>query len=71
MNLKDKKFWAEILDLHESMPCLWKIKSSDYCNREFKSNCYSIMVDKLEEIDPDANREQFTIAINIIDKSFL
>ena len=38
-------------------------------NRELKSKCYCIMVDKLNEIDPDVNTKKmylaFTIVINI------
>lgn len=64
MNAKEKKFWTEFLELYESMPCLWKIKSTEYANREIKSKCYNTMVEKLKEIDADANRDKVVKKIN-------
>lgn len=65
MNSKDKIFWREFLDLYESMPSLWKIKSSEYSNRDLKTQCYNKMVNKLKEFDPDANREKVVKKINV------
>lgn len=47
------------------MPCLWKVKSSDYCNRELKNKCYNNLIEKLKQIDPDANREKVVKKINV------
>lgn len=54
MNSKEKILWGEFLELYESMPCLWKIKSAEYCNREI----YIIIYNRLYIIDPEANRKK-------------
>ncbi|XP_066985173.1 uncharacterized protein [Macrobrachium rosenbergii] len=46
---------GEFIEIYKSEPCLWKIKSSDYHDRDKKDAAYRKLVLKLKEIDPDAN----------------
>lgn len=64
MSDNNKLFWSEFLQLYQSLPVLWKVKSEDYSNRVLKTKAYDIMIEKLKEIDPTANREKVTRKIN-------
>ena len=46
---------GEFIEIYKSEPCLWKIKSSDYHDRDKKDAAYRKLVMKLKEIEPDAN----------------
>ena len=48
---------GEFIEIYKSEPCLWKIKSSEYHDRDRKDAAYRKLVMKLKEIDPDANVE--------------
>jgi Alcohol dehydrogenase transcription factor Myb/SANT-like. len=45
-----KKFLTEFIELYKSLPCLWKIKSKDYVDRNKKNAAYDLMVEKLREV---------------------
>ena len=52
---------GEFIEIYKSEPCLWKIKTSDYHDRDKKDAAYRKLVMKLKEIEPDAN-------VNIVKK---
>ncbi|XP_062541975.1 uncharacterized protein LOC134209974 [Armigeres subalbatus] len=54
----------EFLELYRSLPCLWKMQCKDYANREMKTEAYKLMVRKLSELEPDANRGSVIKKIN-------
>lgn len=64
-SIHNKKFWTEFFLLYESQPALWNVNSQQYKNRQIKSNAYDTMVQKLREIQPDADREDVLRKINI------
>ncbi|KAK7025488.1 hypothetical protein SK128_017607 [Halocaridina rubra] len=63
-------FWREFIELYQKHYCLWKVKSIDYCDRKKKKAAYEILVNKLKEVDKDANRDAVVRKINTLRSSF-
>lgn len=59
-----REFLTEFIALYESLPCLWRIKSKDYSDRDKKGEAYEMLVAKFKEIDATANREIIVKKIN-------
>ena len=51
-------------------PCLWKIKSKDYYNKNAKQAAQDVLIEKLREIEPDANRSACVRKINSLRSNF-
>ncbi|KAK4886062.1 hypothetical protein RN001_002333 [Aquatica leii] len=66
MTKKEKQFLTEFIELYRSFPCLWKIKSKEYSDRNVKSQAYEIMIEKMQEFDPEADRETVVKKINTL-----
>ncbi|KAJ8912036.1 hypothetical protein NQ315_000529 [Exocentrus adspersus] len=64
MSTKEKEFMIEFIELYKSFPCLWKIKSKEYSDRDAKSQAYDILVEKMQTVDKSANRETVVKKIN-------
>lgn len=62
---ENKKFWREFLALYKELPALWKIRSEYYKSRKLKDSGYQILIDKLKELYPDADRKMVTKKINV------
>lgn len=54
-----KTFVTEFIELYRSLPCLWKIKSKEYSDRDKKNEAYKKMIEKLKEVS--GNPIVFTI----------
>ena len=52
-----KKLTGELIDLYREMPCLWKIKSKPYFNRNLKKLSYKRLIDLLKPHFPEADKE--------------
>lgn len=63
-------FMADFIELYKSYPCLWKTKSSDYKDRNKKDAAYTVLLKKLQEIEPSATKKSVTAKINSIRGSF-
>ncbi|XP_068205487.1 uncharacterized protein [Palaemon carinicauda] len=61
---------SDFIDLYQSFPCLWKIKSADYYNKHAKQIAQDKLVEKLKECDPNADRESCLRKINFLRASF-
>ncbi|XP_066978518.1 uncharacterized protein [Macrobrachium rosenbergii] len=61
---------SDFIDLYQSFPCLWKIKSADYYNKHAKQIAQDKLVEKLKECDPNADRESCLRKINSLRASF-
>lgn len=60
----------EFIELYKSLPCLWKIGSKDYVDRNKKSDAYELLADKLREVDPTADRNTVVRRINSLRSSW-
>lgn len=58
------EFLTEFIELYKSYPCLWRVKSKEYSDRDKKNLAYDALVHKYKEIDASANREKVTKKIN-------
>jgi len=52
-----KEFITEFIEMYRSYPCLWRIKSPEYSDRNKRHNAYEKLCSKLIEIDPTATKE--------------
>lgn len=48
--MTDARYWSKkvvsnFIDIYKSYPCLWKIKSRDYTNRNLKNAAYDKLVE--------------------------
>ena len=47
----------EFIDIYRSEPCLWRVKSKEYHDREKRDAAYERLVIKLKELKPDATKK--------------
>ncbi|XP_036339697.1 uncharacterized protein LOC118749015 isoform X3 [Rhagoletis pomonella] len=66
----EKKFIIEFIELYQSLPALWDVKSKDYKDRELKDIQYQILLAKYKERYPDADRYEMRKKINTLRSSF-
>jgi predicted house-cleaning noncanonical NTP pyrophosphatase (MazG superfamily) len=52
-----KEFIIEFLEKYRQFPCLWKIKSKDYTNKNLKNRAYDELLTVCKNINPEANRD--------------
>lgn len=65
-----REFLLDFIELYKQRPCLWLVKSPDYTNRLKKHEAYKVLIKKLKEVDPDANRNTVIKKINTFRGSF-
>ncbi|KAG5863812.1 hypothetical protein JTB14_009367 [Gonioctena quinquepunctata] len=59
--------WLEaFIAMYRNETCLWKIKCKDDYNRDLKRSAYNKLINKLREIDPQADEEAIVKKINNI-----
>lgn len=66
----NKKFWTEFIDIYRTLPCLWNTKDENYNNRESRSGAWNKLVQKLQEVEPDANQDSVKRKINTFRSNF-
>nr|CAH7750936.1 unnamed protein product [Callosobruchus chinensis] len=64
LRLVSREFLADFIDLYRQNECLWKIKSKDYSDKQKKSADYDILIGKLKEVEPEANKNMVLKKIN-------
>jgi len=47
-----RELLREFIELYQSFPCLWQVKSKEYSDRNKKDLAYVEKVKKYKEIDP-------------------
>jgi hypothetical protein len=58
-------------DLCYVAECLWKVKCKDYRYRTKMASAYEILIQKLQEVDPEANRHSVVKDVYDIIRSYL
>ncbi|XP_067135388.1 uncharacterized protein [Centruroides vittatus] len=64
------EFLEEFLKIYESEPCLWHVKNKEYHDRSKKEAAYLRLIEKLKEIEPNANKESVVKKINNIRSAY-
>lgn len=70
IHTRNREFWTKFFSLYESLPALWDSRSPLYKIRAAKIAGYDILVEKLREIEPNADREDVLRKINIFRTNF-
>ncbi|XP_075194723.1 uncharacterized protein LOC142295511 isoform X2 [Anomaloglossus baeobatrachus] len=52
MSYNSQEFIRELIELYRSFPCLWLVKSPDYCNRNKKREAYAKLIALFQQHDP-------------------
>lgn len=52
-----RQILTEFIALYENFPCIWRVRSKKYSDRDKKRQAYESLVEKFKEIDATANRE--------------
>jgi hypothetical protein len=52
-----KEYIVVFTDLYDAVECLWKVKCQDYSDRTNKAVPYETLIQKLQEVNPEANHE--------------
>ncbi|KAG8443374.1 hypothetical protein GDO86_011970 [Hymenochirus boettgeri] len=56
-NTMTPDFLKEFIRVYRSLPCLWKVKSADYFNKQKKYQAYEILLELCRSVFPIANIE--------------
>ena len=54
---EDREFILKCLDVYQSLPALWKVKSDEYSKRVKKDAVYAVLVEKFKEKCPNFTRD--------------
>lgn len=65
-----REFLTEFIEIYKGYPCLWQVKCKDYSNKQKKGVAYEKLIEKLRELDSDANKESVIKKINSIRTCF-
>lgn len=68
--MKRDPFIEEFINLYRQNPCLWNVRSQEYRDREKKRLAYKVLAKKLQEREPDADREAVIRKINNLRTSY-
>ncbi|KAF5301029.1 hypothetical protein FQR65_LT09012 [Abscondita terminalis] len=52
-----KQSLLEFIELYRQFPCLWRVKSVEYRDRNKKREAYDILIEKYKEIDTNATQQ--------------
>lgn len=67
---QNKQFILEFIELYEAFPCLWKIKSVEYRDRNKRNKAYEELLKKYKDIDKDATVQTVKNKIDSMRASF-
>jgi len=59
-----KKVLEDFIEIYKINPCLWQVKNKEYHDRDKKEAAYKLLIEKLREIEKDANKSVVVRKIN-------
>lgn len=66
----DKCFLVEFIEAYRNFPCLWRIKSNEYKDRNKKNRAYEELLNKYKEVDQSATIQTVKTKIDSLRGSF-
>lgn len=66
----NKNFLIEFIEMYRQFPCLWRIKSLEYRDRDKKNKAYEVLLKKYKEIDINATRQTIKNKIDSLRGAF-
>lgn len=70
MASRAKELLEEFINLYRDSPCLWQVKGQDYHDRSKRGAAYELLIDKLKEMEPSANKDLVIKKINNLRSSY-
>lgn len=64
------QFWEEFIEILKDNPCLWDKDNENYAKESFMNIAYSVLVEKLWEIDENADVTTVKNKISWLNSSF-
>lgn len=61
---EDREFIIELLQLYRQHPALWKVKSTEYSDRNLKNDAYKVLIEKYKKVNPMADKESVKKKVN-------
>lgn len=68
--MSNRDVLEEFIQIYRNETCLWNVKNKDYHNRDKRSAAYCKLIEKLKEIEPNADRDMVTKKINSFRTAF-
>ncbi|KAL1123966.1 hypothetical protein AAG570_001736 [Ranatra chinensis] len=59
-----RAFLEEFIEIYRGQPCLWRVKSKEYHDRNKKERAYDELIRHYRKIEPNADREAIVKKIN-------
>ncbi|KAJ8933493.1 hypothetical protein NQ314_013970 [Rhamnusium bicolor] len=66
----NREFLSEFIDLYRQLPEVWKVKSDVYKNRNLGNLAYEKLIEKLKEVEPNADRQMVRKKINVLRSAY-
>nr|CAH7721998.1 unnamed protein product [Callosobruchus chinensis] len=63
-NPNNKRILEDFIEIYRNNPCLWKVKRKEYHDRAKKEAAYELLIKKLKEIEPNADKAAVVRKIN-------
>lgn len=70
LRLVSREYLTNFISLYKENSCLWKVKSKDYSDKQKKNAAYEVLIEKLKEVDPAANKDAVIRRINSLRTCF-
>ncbi|XP_071533340.1 uncharacterized protein [Panulirus ornatus] len=65
-----RDFVLEFIEVYRELPCLWKVTSPEYKDRDKKNQAYKVLLEKGREISPDLTLDGVKAKINTLRTQF-